>query len=729
MSDPASTPPFVVDSPTVNILLVDDEVRNLDVLESSLQSPDYNLVRALTAEQALLLLLEGDFAAIVLDIQMPRMNGIELANLIKQRRRTQHIPIIFLTAYFQEDKDVLQGYTSGAVDYLTKPINPQILRSKIAVFVDLFRKTRALAATNAVLEQEIAQRLKAEDSLRRINSTLESHVQARTADLVAANEELRTREKSLKAREAQLRLVTDHAPVFLTQLDRQHRFKFVNRTYARRFGFEPQELIGKHFVEVMGEEPYRAIRQHIDAALDGKRVEFEAEIAYASLGPRWVYVIHEPERGPEGEVVGFMAVITDITERKLAEQEVAAARDKALAASRTKDDFLARLSHELRTPLNPVLLLASDAVSNPELPPAIRADFEMIAENVMLEARLIDDLLDLTAITRGKVTLKMRPVQIHAVLNEALITLRQEFTQKNLQLVLELAATQHTVKGDDVRLKQIFWNVLKNAMKFTPPGGKIVVATAAHPENGRVTVTITDTGIGMTPEEIGRIFAAFQQGDHAAHGGGQFGGLGLGLVIAQTLVQLHAGVIHVHSEGRNRGASFSVELPLSNENAPVTVTNGTVAPLASGDKANPHARRILLVEDHLPTCRALADLLTRRDYQVSTANNVAEARALAEKNNFDFVVSDIGLPDGNGCDLMAELKKQHGLTGIALTGYGMDEDINRSRAAGFITHLTKPVNVQALDKALLHLASGKARGGSVKTEGSTERTEEKTPSH
>src|SRR3954467_13870022 len=210
------TPPPLAATLPVNILLVDDEVRNLEALESFLGSTEYRLVRALSAQTALLLLLERDFAVIVLDVQMPGMNGIELANLIKQRKRTQHIPIIFLTAYFQEDKDVLQGYTSGPVDYLTKPINPQILRSKIAVFVDLFRKTRALAATNTVLEQEIAQPMKAEDSLRRINSTLESHVQARTADLVAANEELRAREKSLQAREAQLRLVTDHAPVFFT---------------------------------------------------------------------------------------------------------------------------------------------------------------------------------------------------------------------------------------------------------------------------------------------------------------------------------------------------------------------------------------------------------------------------------------------------------------------------------------------------------------------------------
>ena len=715
-----SQSPFVAESAEVNILLVDDEPRNLDVLESSLESPEYHLVRALTAEEALMLLLEGDFAAIVLDIQMPRMNGIELANLIKQRRRTQHIPIIFLTAYFQEDKDVLQGYTSGAVDYLTKPINPQILRSKIAVFVDLFRKTRALAATNVALEQEIAQRLKAEDSLRRINSTLESHVQARTADLVAANDELRAREKSLRDREAQLRLVTDHAPVFITQFDQQHRFKFVNRTYAQRFNLEPGDVVGKHFLEIMGENAYTTIRQHIDAALEGKRVEFEAEIAYASLGPRWVYVIHEPERSPEGEVIGFMAVITDITDRKLAEQEIAAARDKALAASRTKDDFLARLSHELRTPLNPVLLLASDAVSNPELPPAVRADFEMIAENVMLEARLIDDLLDLTAITRGKVTLKMRPVQIHAVINEAIATMRQEFTQKNLELEVRLNAARHAVTGDDVRLKQIFWNVLKNAVKFTPAGGKIVVATSTQVKTNRLVVTISDTGIGMTAEEISRIFAAFQQGDHAAQGSGKFGGLGLGLVIAQTLVQLHSGVIAATSPGRDHGAVFSIELPLT-EDRGVASPNSTVPPPASTDKFPTESPHILLVEDHMPTCRALADLLTRREFRVSTANTVGDAKALAAKHSFDFVISDIGLPDGDGCTLMTELKKVYGLKGIALTGYGTDEDLNRSRAAGFITHLTKPVSVQSLDKALSRVMSLRRQTEAIADSGSAKR--------
>ncbi|HWL17874.1 MAG TPA: response regulator [Opitutus sp.] len=684
--------------PPVNILLVDDEVRNLDVLESLLHSPDYHLVRALTAERALMLLLDGEFAAIVLDIHMPDMSGIELASLIKQRRRTQHIPIIFLTAYFQEDKDVLEGYGSGAVDYLTKPVNPQILRSKIGVFVDLFRKTRALAAANAALEQEVQQRQAAEESLRQANNELESRVRARTADLLLANEEL-------FAREAQLRLVTDYAPVFITQIDRQHRFKFVNRTYARRFGFEPHEVIGKHFTEVMGEELYRTVKPHLDAALAGQRVEFEAEVAYASLGARWVFVVHEPERAVDGSVVGLVAVTTDITERKQAEQAVAAARDKALAASRAKDEFLARLSHELRTPLNPVLLLASEAANNPALPENIRADFEMIAQNVMLEARLIDDLLDLTAISRGKLALTLQPVDVHAMVHDALSMMRQDIVQKALQVDVHFGAPRHTVFGDDMRLKQIFWNVIKNAVKFTPAGGRIAIATDTVGDD--MVVNVTDSGLGLTDEERSRIFAAFAQGDHAANGNGRFGGLGLGLVISKMLVQLHAGEISAASEGRDRGATFTIRLPLCLErlegprDGSQVAMDAAPAPVLAGAR-----RRVLLVEDHQPTCAALAALLKRREFDVVTANSAGDARAAAERETFHLVISDIGLPDGNGCDLMAELRDRYGLSGVALTGYGMEDDLERSRNAGFATHLTKPVSVQALETVLTAMLSG-----------------------
>jgi signal transduction histidine kinase len=555
---------------SVNILLVDDEARNLDVLESFLQAPDYNLVRALTAEKALLLLLEGEFAAIVLDIQMPEMSGIELANLIKKRKRTQHIPIIFLTAYFQEEKDVLEGYGIGAVDYLTKPINPQILKSKIDVFVDLYRKTRALAATNTALEEEIVQRQNAEEALQKANNELEARVTARVADLKRANEELREREAEAKA------------------------------------------------------------------------------------------------------------------------------------ASQAKDDFLAALSHELRTPLNPVLLLATEAASNPELSPEVRADFEKIVKNVSLEARLIDDMLDLTRIAHGKLVLDMRPFDVHVSLQHALSLARAEIDQKKIGLTVKLNAGRHVLMGDEVRLKQVFWNVIKNAAKFTPVGGQIAVETTTSHQADEIVISISDTGIGMTDGELSRIFQAFSQGDHALEGGShRFGGIGLGLSISLVMVKRHLGSISATSEGRNKGTSFQIGLPLMS----VADRAHSTAVALSGDSAaiaGPpvKARRILLVEDHKPTSSALADILARRSYQVVSASCLAEARAAADVESFDILISDIGLPDGDGYQLMTELSHRKGLVGIALSGYGMEKDLTRSHAAGFLTHLTKPVGIEALDRAL-----------------------------
>ena len=556
----------------VKILLVDDEVRNLDVLESVLQSPEYNLIRALTPDAALHLLLEHEFAAMVLDIQMPEMSGLELASLVKQRKRSQHIPIIFLTAYFQEDRDVLKGYGTGAVDYLTKPISPQILRSKIAVFADLYRKNRALAAVNSALEGEVAQRQSAEEALRLANNELETRVQARTADLLRVNAEL------------------------------------------------------------------------------------------------------------------------------------AQARDRALAASRAKDDFLARLSHELRTPLNPVLLLASDAATNPALPAEVRADFESIAQNVTLEARLIDDLLDLTSITHGKVALDLRPCDVHAILRDALAMVQGEIGRKRIMVTLELGAEACTVLGDEVRLKQIFWNVLKNAAKFTPEGGGVGVTTTVTPDGRSLGVRISDTGIGMTADEISRIFEMFSQGDHAADGGAhRFGGLGLGLAISRMLVEGHAGRIRATSGGLNQGSVFTIELPLrrSGEGAEPRPEKLLVSSLRSGQgQAAGRARRVLLVEDHEPTRTALTHLLSRRRFEVIGADSLTEARAIAAREVFDLLISDLGLPDGNGCELMMEMRDRYGVMGIALTGYGMDEDVDRTQAAGFAAHLTKPVNIEDLDCAL-----------------------------
>ncbi len=697
-----------------NILIVDDEVRNLDVLESILYSSDYRLQRATSGNEALLALMSGDFAVLVLDIHMPAMSGIELAHLIKQRKRTQHIPILFLTAYYQDEKNVLEGYSVGAVDYLTKPVNPEILRSKVGVFVDLYRKTQALAAVNETLGLEVAQRQEAEEALRRANNELEVRVQQRTADLTRANSALRESESRLQASEAHLRLVADHASIFIAHIDRDHRFKFVNRAFAERYHLPREKIIGAHVADVTGRAAYESFRAQMDEALTGKRVEFEMEIPYATLGARWVHVVYEPEHSAEGEVSGVVAVISDVTARKQVEQEIARARDEAVAASRAKDDFLATLSHELRTPLNPVLLVASDAAQNPTFPPEVRADFEVILKNTTLEARLIDDLLDLTRITHGKLSLERRVVDVHRVLQESLATIRAEMTEKRIQLTLALDAVEHRLLGDPVRLQQIFWNVLRNAVKFTGREGRVRVQTSVRSTGIRV--SIHDDGLGMTRSELDNVFKPFAQGDHAREGGvPRFGGLGLGLAITHTLVEMHGGSIRPESPGRGKGTTFIIDLPLATPvqlagvGTPVEPERSSARPAAAPGvaAAAPNGRgtglrgRVLVVDDHPPTLAILSHLLHRRRFEVIPAGTAAEARTIADSQHIDLFISDIGLPDGNGCLLMAELRTTRpDLIGIALSGYGMEEDRERSRSAGFIEHLTKPVNVAALDNAI-----------------------------
>jgi signal transduction histidine kinase/ActR/RegA family two-component response regulator len=399
-------------------------------------------------------------------------------------------------------------------------------------------------------------------------------------------------------------------------------------------------------------------------------------------------------------------------------EKVAQARDQAVAASRAKDEFLAALSHELRTPLNPVLMLASDAAGNPELPPTVRDDFAKIAKHVTLEARLIDDLLDLTRITRGKLSLDLQTCDVHAILRDALATVRPEIEEKKIAVSCEFAATESFVRADVVRLQQVFWNVLKNAVKFTDANGRITAMTRSSPETGMITIIIADTGIGMTEAEIGRAFEAFSQGDHGADGGRhRFGGLGLGLAITRTLMEFHGGTISATSAGRDKGSTFVMELPLQKVPKVVTelgrVADGEPAATSRGEAASARVNgaseetrktRVLVVEDHAATRTTLSHLLTRRRFDVVTAATLTEARTATATRHFDLIVSDIGLPDGSGYTLMSELRAKYPeLPGVALSGYGMEEDVIRSQTAGFNAHLTKPIDVKALDEVIAKL--------------------------
>ncbi|MFT3781240.1 MAG: ATP-binding protein [Nibricoccus sp.] len=375
-------------------------------------------------------------------------------------------------------------------------------------------------------------------------------------------------------------------------------------------------------------------------------------------------------------------------------KDVVEARDTAQRASQAKDEFLAALSHELRTPLNPALLLATDAASDASLPERVRSDFEQIARNVALEAQLIDDLLDLTRITHDKLKLDLHRLDAHDAIRAAFATTEAEMIQKKLNVKSTLAAYRSMILGDLTRLQQVFWNVIKNATKFTAPAGHIWIETFNR--DSALVVRIADDGAGMESADLTRIFDAFAQGRNVAAGGHRFGGLGLGLAISRKLVELHHGTITAHSDGPGTGASFVLTFPLAAAE-PIEPEPNTPAVVHAPCGGN---KKLLVVEDHGPTRTSLAQLLRRRGYEVSFASTLAEARTQLETQTFDIVLSDLGLPDGHGYDLMDLLRSHPALHAIALSGYGTEGDIARSYAAGFKAHLTKPIGVQALEAAL-----------------------------
>ncbi len=359
---------------------------------------------------------------------------------------------------------------------------------------------------------------------------------------------------------------------------------------------------------------------------------------------------------------------------------------EAQRANAAKDRFLAVLSHELRTPLNPVLMAASAMETDPNLPPEIRADISMIRRNVELEAKLIDDLLDLTRIANGKVQLQRKTIDAHELLEEAVAVVRADPSAPQPPIQLELKATRRYIDGDPARIQQIFWNLIRNAVKFTPPSGKITISTTNDPAD-HLRVEVKDTGVGIVAEALPKIFNAFEQaGEEFNH---TFGGLGLGLAISNALAEMHGGRLRAESEGRGKGARFSFEIPCAE--ADVAARQPSAYQPVEGDR-----RRILLVEDHPTTATLMARLLRKRGHEVKVAHNKADAILAGQAAPFDILISDLGLPDGTGYEVMEALRSGTPIVGVALSGYGMESDVAQSGAAGFQYHLTKPVDAQKL---------------------------------
>ncbi|HYK23038.1 MAG TPA: ATP-binding protein [Candidatus Acidoferrum sp.] len=380
-------------------------------------------------------------------------------------------------------------------------------------------------------------------------------------------------------------------------------------------------------------------------------------------------------------------------------------RHELINANAAKDQFLALLSHELRNPLSPVIAMVGELEASTPRSAKLRQALEVIRRNVELEARLIDDLLDVTRIAKGKLQLMLEVVDVHEILRCAYEICRGDIEMKSIEARFELNADEVYVEGDPARLQQIFWNLIKNSVKFTPANGGITISTS-NPRPDQVEIRVIDTGIGIEPDKIGKIFNAFEQGQTSITR--RFGGLGLGLAISKAMVDAHRGKIRVESAGKDKGATFTVQL--KTVPAPAIAANGTDGDQTVSDTegAPSHRHRLLVVDDHVDTCTGMKMMLERRGYEISVAYSADQASEKARQEDFDLLISDIGLPDRSGYELMIELRQSQGLPGIALSGFGMEADISKARDAGFSEHLTKPINFERLEKAIRRLLGSKA---------------------
>ena len=524
-------------------------------------------------------------------------------------------------------------------------------------------------------------------------------------------------EEMLRQNEALFSSLVNLAPMGVYVVDAQFRLQQINPRALPAFE-KVQPALGRDFAEVMrilwgpevgGEiikifqhtlrtgEPYVSPRFSQFRQDLGEEKTYEWETKRMTL--------------PDGQY-GVVCYFNDITENTRAEQALRDAKAAAESANRSKDRFLAALSHELRTPLTPVLMTAATLREDERLPAEVREQLGMMERNIALEGRLIDDLLDLSAIANGKSRLYPQLCDTHSLVRLAVEIVRDDALTKEIKLACHLNAAHSGLLTDPARFQQIVWNLLRNAVKFTPRGGKISLRTSNHvtPEKTWLRLEVMDSGIGIEPNLLDKIFLPFEQG--TVTGDHRFGGLGLGLAIVRAIVNLHDGKITAYSEGANLGATFVVELPGAVPPPPANTDASTGLPFSAEYQpgkngavtTNGNIRRILLVEDHSPSLQVLATLLGRSGYQVNPVTNVTEALAQAATQPFDLVISDLGLPDGTGLQLMEKLRSQHGLRGIALTGYGMEEDILRAREAGFIAHLIKPVQIAELRRILASLS-------------------------
>ncbi|HVX86063.1 MAG TPA: response regulator [Phycisphaerae bacterium] len=655
---------------SAHVLLLDDDEGILRLARKALERAGYRVSAASSADAAWSLVANTGAAApdlLVLDYQLNNsQTGLDFfRNARANHPSANAIPAILVTGFSDESK-IIEALRAGISDVIPKA----------GEYLDYLPEA---------VERALAQ---ARD--RR---------QAAQAEL-------------LREREEHYRTLAEALPQLVWTCLPNGDCDFLSKQWLDYTGMPQDQQLQLKWIDTVihPDDRQRTAKAWSDAVAGRAPYDLEYRIRRHDGAYRWFKVRGVPVKDLEGRILKWFGTCTDVhdTRELLEERErlLAAeqhARLEAERANHAKDRFLAMLSHELRTPLTPVLAAAQMLEAAADLPDSLRPDAAIIRRNIELEARLIDDLLDLTRVSKGKLQLSLETVDAHAAIRAVLDLFRADIQEKHLQLELHLDAPHHHLRADYARLQQMLWNLIKNAAKFTPDRGRIAIHTsnrpalnsaADTPDSQRLLIEIRDSGIGFSPEQALRLFTAFEQGGHNVTR--RFGGLGLGLAITKALVELHGGSVSAHSLGEGLGATFSLELPV-------------ISSPARNDRpdqpspANPARRslRILLVEDHPDTARVMGRLIATLGHQVETVGSVTDALERLAHAPFDLLASDVGLPDGTGLDLIREIRKRSNIPAIALSGFGMEEDVRQCLDAGFNGHLTKPVNIDRLN-LLMH---------------------------
>jgi PAS domain S-box-containing protein len=682
----------------VNVLLVDDQPARLLSYRTILEPLDENLVEAASGEEALARLMETEFAVNLLDVNMPGMDGFETAKMIHEHPRFEKTPIIFVTAVNVSDMDRLKGYTLGAVDYVMVPVIPEILRSKVMVLIELFRKRRelqalnlSLAAANEALKSERAREVhQLNETLRRAN-----------ADLAATNASLQAEIGERRRAEERMHFLADTIPSIVWTCDPDGRITYANREWDEYYGFPAGGSSPDHLTSiVLHPDEAEAVRELVAESLRaGEKFEFEARHRSHEGNYCWFMTRAVPWRAPTGELLSWFGITTSIHHHKQLMEQLR-------EADRRKDQFLATLSHELRNPLAPI----QSALNVHRLSPdgSGRQQLLGILERQMqLMVRLIDDLLDVSRINGGKLNLRKQRVPLSQVLSAALETARPLIEHAGHRLELDIEPGDLWLDADPQRLAQVFSNLLNNASKYTEPGGTLWVTLRRDGDEARVAVR--DSGIGLSPEQLAEVFDLFVQVDASLER--TRGGLGIGLTLVRQLVEMHGGRVLARSEGLGQGSEFEVVLPLAS--APPSERVRDLGGTGSG--AVTPSLRVLVVDDNQDGADMLALSLSILGHEVLTLYDPLEVEAAAERFRPMLAFLDVGMPRLNGYDLAARLRARpwgRDMHLVALTGWGQDNDRRRSAASGFDEHLVKPIDLETI-VAMCNLAH--ARTGAVPT--------------